>query len=100
MYIHVHTVHILRMQFKALYAKNQKFGHVSKQYVCPFFRICGFAVTFFEITFILNKCVCCKYVSIFLCNQIIERSALNCFRIHNLHWHVHKQVDVKKQEQM
>ncbi|XP_020604747.1 transmembrane protein 72-like [Orbicella faveolata] len=28
--------------------------------IAAYLMICGFAVSFFEITFILNKCVCCK----------------------------------------
>lgn len=55
-----YIVHAQGISFQTM----KSLWHVSKQIVCPFFRICGFAVTFFEITFILNKCVCCKYVSI------------------------------------
>ena len=32
----------------------------------PFCRICGLAVTFLEIMFILDKCFCCRWSSYFL----------------------------------
>ena len=35
-----------------------------------FYRICGLAVTFFEITFILDKCFCCRWCRHLTCSKL------------------------------